>query len=70
MPEEEDEPPEEARRRRLWIEYYVNNGMYEDAVETGWDLQNPPDPRSVEIAQQMVRLFWCSASLCAALPRV
>lgn len=40
----------EAERRRIWIEHYVDEGMFDEADELGWDGKSPPDPRGMRVS--------------------
>lgn len=42
---ESDEDEDDKGRRRQWIEFYVGMGQFEEALDLGWDLTTPLDPR-------------------------
>jgi len=46
---ENDEDEDDKERRREWIQFYVGMGQFEDALDIGWDLITPPDPRQRKV---------------------
>lgn len=40
-----DDSLTDEQRRQVWIEHFVEQGEYQEAVALGWDFAQPPDPR-------------------------